>query len=111
MELGVAQGEFSERLLQYENVGKLYSIDKWSDHHNEAEYRRTQARHAPYGDRNVIIRDTFANALHSFPDEYFDLIYIDGYAHTGQERGQTLKDWYPKCKTGGIFADGLQSDP
>ena len=38
------------------------------------------------------------------PDSYFDFIYIDGYAHTGQDGGKTLEDWYPKLRAGGIFA-------
>jgi hypothetical protein len=32
------------------------------------------------------------------------MIYIDGYAHTGQEGGQTLRDWWPKLAPGGVFA-------
>ena len=38
-----------------------------------------------------------------FPDEYFDFIYIDGYAHTGQENGRTLAEWWPKVKPGGFL--------
>ena len=39
-----------------------------------------------------------------FDDEYFDFIYVDGYAHTGEEKGKTFIDWFPKLKPGGIFA-------
>jgi hypothetical protein len=42
-------------------------------------------------------------AVKLFPDEYFDFIYVDGYAHTGQERGKTFYDWWPKVKPGGLF--------
>lgn len=31
-------------------------------------------------------------------------IYVDGYAHTGEDRGKTLFDWYPKLKIGGLMA-------
>lgn len=47
---------------------------------------------------------TFEVALRVFADASLDLIYIDGYAHTGQEGGKTLDDWWPKLKRGGIFA-------
>lgn len=46
----------------------------------------------------------FELAIDLFPNEYFDFIYIDGYAHTGQNEGKTLRQWYPKLKSGGIFS-------
>jgi hypothetical protein len=46
----------------------------------------------------------FDEALSLFPDHYFDFIYVDGYAHTGEEGGRTFHDWYPKLKPGGILA-------
>lgn len=33
-----------------------------------------------------------------------DFVYIDGYAHQGNEAGQTLRDWWAKVKPGGILA-------
>ena len=47
---------------------------------------------------------TFEEALPLFPDHFFDFIYVDGFAHTGQEGGQTLADWFPKLKVGGVMA-------
>jgi hypothetical protein len=46
----------------------------------------------------------FDEAVSLFPDEYFDFVYVDGYAHTGEENGQTFEDWWPKLKPGGLFA-------
>lgn len=109
-ELGVAGGDYSLSLLRYGTLDKLYSIDRWSDHHDEAEYRRAVRRLGAYGERSVIVRKTFADALTDFADEFFDFIYIDGYAHTGQDGGRTLRDWWPKLKPGGIFA-GHDYDP
>ena len=43
------------------------------------------------------------NILDLFEDETFDFIYVDGYAHTGENEGQTLHDWWPKLKRGGMF--------
>lgn len=103
LELGVAQGEFAELVLSKYNV-VLYGIDRWSDHHNDREYHNTLARLAKFGASSIIIRTTFEKAVQKFPDGFFDLIYVDGYAHTGQNEGKTLYDWYPKVKDGGVFS-------
>ena len=104
VELGVAKGRFSCKLLEQSKLKILFSIDRWSDHHDDAEYREAAKRLSKYEERSVIIRLTFDEALMLFRDETFDFIYIDGYAHTGQCGGKTLHDWWPKLKTGGIFA-------
>ena len=103
IELGVAQGEFAERILKADRLSLFYGVDKYDDHHNEREYLQTLKRLMVY--KNYTLhRMTFDEALELFPDEHFDFIYIDGYAHTGQNNGKTLYDWYKKCKTGGIFS-------
>lgn len=50
------------------------------------------------------MRMFFSDALTHFPDEFFDFIYVDAYAHTGQDGGKIFEDWYPKLKPGGIFS-------
>mmetsp|Transcript_14345 Transcript_14345/g.22249 ORF Transcript_14345/g.22249 Transcript_14345/m.22249 type:complete len:103 (-) Transcript_14345:59-367(-) len=47
---------------------------------------------------------TFDDALHHFTDGFFDMVYIDGYAHTGQDAGKTLVKWIQKVRPGGILA-------
>lgn len=103
-ELGVAAGVFSKTILVNENVTLLYSIDRWSDHHDFKEYRRVLDNLAEFEHRSIVLRASFDEALTIFPDDYLHWIYIDGYAHTGQENGKTLDDWYPKLQPGGIFA-------
>jgi len=102
--LGVAKGEFSETLLRSANVSLLFSIDRWADHHDEKEMQLARKRLQKFGPRCRIIHKTFADALRHFKNESLDFIYIDGYAHTGQEGGRTLRDWFPKLKPGGLFA-------
>ncbi|WP_410503912.1 class I SAM-dependent methyltransferase [Flavobacterium sp. XN-5] len=51
-----------------------------------------------------LLRMTFEEAYDIFDDNYFDFIYIDGYAHKGEEGGKTIIDWYKKLKVGGILA-------
>jgi hypothetical protein len=104
VELGVAGGKFSEVLLKLNTSILLYSIDRWCDHHNDREYLEACARLSVFGPRSIVIRSTFADALAQFDVGAFDFIYIDGYAHTGQDGGKTLEDWWPKLKAGGVFA-------
>lgn len=110
-ELGVATGQFSKRLLDTGRFARLYSIDAWADRrHSTDEMRRAMALLAPYGDQSVVLRQWFHHAVRNFSDGYFDFIYIDGYADTGEEDGATLEDWWPKLKRGGLFA-GDDYDP
>lgn len=140
VELGVAEGKFSEKLLRKSLLSHLYSIDMYAGDrgHDDAQYDRAckllepysnshpernevkpkdlhgdsstalgmtaSEKHVMYRSRNTIIRKTFDEALLMFSDEYFDFIYIDGYAHTGQEEGKTMSDWFPKLKAGGIIS-------
>ncbi|MDX1950216.1 MAG: class I SAM-dependent methyltransferase [Rickettsiales bacterium] len=106
LELGVAKGKFSEKLLEKSSLKKLYSIDAYAGDrgHDENEFLEAQSRLKKFGKRSEIIRAKFSDAVKNFPDEYFDFIYIDGYAHTGQDEGRTLYEWFPKLKIGGIFS-------
>jgi hypothetical protein len=104
LELGVATGDFTVAVLDLYPTLRMSGVDRWSDHHDEMEYRRTVHRLGKYKERSFILRMTFEQALHHFSDESLDWIYIDGYAHTGQEGGKTLKDWFPKLRRGGIFS-------
>ena len=99
-ELGVAAGKFSVELNDRFSFKEFWCIDKWDDHHNLKEYLNC-IRQLP---RANIIRAKFEECLPFFSNGYFDFIYIDGYAHTGQDGGKTLSDWWPKLKKGGIFA-------
>jgi hypothetical protein len=104
-ELGVAEGVFSELILRNSTLGYLYSIDMYGDRkHTVEQYRAALARLAPFRERNAVLKMRFDEALPLFPDEYFDFIYVDGYAATGEEGGSTFYDWLPKVKRGGVFA-------
>jgi len=103
-ELGVAAGAFSACMLESSGITTLYAIDRWTDHHDLREYFKACHQLRRLAGAAFVLRMTFAEACPLFPAEHFDFLYIDGYAHTGQEGGQTLHDWWPKLKPGGIFA-------
>lgn len=103
IELGVAGGSFSARMVQSGRFRQFWGVDAYADRHNVREYRKALLATGLWSDYRLL-RMTFDEALGLFPDGHFDFVYIDGYAHTGEEGGQTLVDWYPKLKPGGIFA-------
>ena len=110
VELGVAAGDYSETILNNDSVRLLYSIDRWSDHHDEREYQKAKQRLAKYGERSQIIRSSFEDVVDEIDNGFFDFVFIDAYAHTGQCNGRWLREWWPKLKRGGIFA-GHDYDP
>jgi len=104
IELGVAGGSFSTRIVESGKFDKVFGVDTYDDYyHHIDEYREAISR-VGLKSNYSLLRMTFEEALSLFPDEFFDFIYVDGFAHTGQEGGQTLADWYPKLKVGGIMA-------
>lgn len=106
VELGVAAGDFSERILKHDHVAYLFSIDMWAGDrgHGVNQYREAIVRLDPYRQRNMIMRMRFDEALPLFADESLDFIYVDGYAHDGELNGSTFRDWFPKLRKGGIIA-------
>lgn len=104
-ELGVAEGRYSDHLLSTSALECLACVDKWNDErHPDSERMKAANRLVRHGARANVVHSTFEAALSSFADESLDFIYIDGYAHTGQEGGRTLLDWWPKLRKGGVFA-------
>ena len=102
IELGVASGDFSRRLERTGLFDELYGVDAYGDHHNTREYKRA-LRTVGLGRRYWLLRMRFNQALNLFEDGTFDFIYIDGYAHTGEDQGKTLFDWWPKVRVGGMI--------
>ncbi len=105
VELGVAEGRFSELILRNGRVLRLWGVDRWSDHHDSSEYIAATQRLAAAGQgRSLLLRMTFEEALSHFADDSLDFVYFDGYAHTGQEGGKTIEQWWRKVKPGGTLA-------
>lgn len=102
VELGVAEGYFSDTLLRCSRLKRLYSIDAWSDHHDSDEYMRACMRLSVHGTRSNILRSYFDDAVSLFSDNSLDFVYFDAYAHTGQQDGRLFEQWYPKIKNGGL---------
>lgn len=106
IELGVAGAGYADRLLSSHPGLYLFGVDAYAGDrfHDSEQYRhalKVLLRHRP---RSTLIRLRFEEAVEVFTDDFFDFVYIDGYAHTGQEGGKTLWRWWPKAKGGAVFA-------
>ncbi|MGL4319250.1 MAG: class I SAM-dependent methyltransferase [Paracoccaceae bacterium] len=103
IELGVAAGSFSARMVASGKFARFWGVDMYADNHNINEYKAA-LRLVGIDQNYHLLRMTFDQAIDLFPDSHFDFIYVDGYAHTGEEGGRTLLNWYAKLKPGGIMA-------
>ncbi len=114
VEIGVQAGEFSKTIRTSWKGKFLHLVDRWkynpnyndianlSDEEQKKLYLKVVELFAD--DPSVMIhRMDSLVASQSFPDNYFDWIYIDAdHSYAGCK--SDLNAWYPKLKPGGIFA-------
>ena len=103
VELGVAAGSFSARMVQSGRFRAFFGVDAYTDGHGVQEYLAALRATGLWSEYRLL-RMSFDQAAPLFADESLDFIYVDGFAHTGCEGGRTLADWYPKLRPGGIMA-------
>jgi len=103
VELGVAEGVFSERMVRSGRFATFIGIDMYADLHDTAEYKRA-LRRVGLQSSYKLLRMRFDEAIDLFDDGSLDFIYVDGYAHGGEEGGETIFDWFRKLRTGGVMA-------
>lgn len=95
IEVGVRHGDGSRKILRHSNIKKLYGLDIRVDYNAKAiEFE--------FPNRYTYIVGKSPDYAANFPDEYFDLIYIDA-DHTYGGCLTDLINWYPKLKKGGLF--------
>ena len=112
-ELGVFDG-WNFLLMTEHNPKVAVAVDSWivdgtlgrndsgypQERLNEQyENFKIMVKDKPYAQ---IYREYTFEAVKRFPDEYFDLIYIDA-DHTYEGVKKDLEDWWPKMKKGGFF--------
>jgi hypothetical protein len=117
LEIGVADGQNSQRIIDNIDLQKIWLIDPWKEQdkrgadrgkdqeeHSAAETATRERFKTHIQKGKVEILKGFAkDKIDLFPDEFFDLIYVDG-DHSYEGCKNDLYAWYPKLKKGGVFA-------
>ena len=103
-ELGVASGGLTVRFLDLGHFVEFHAVDKWDDAgHNIHEYDGVVDRLKDY-EELTIWRQPAITWLEQIPDQSLGFVYIDCYAHTGQDEGSILQAAWPKLQVGGLFS-------
>ncbi len=105
-EVGVASGGYSAEILAgTRTVRKLWAIDAWAGDrgHDDDQLAQARERLGRFGDRVEIVRADFATAAAGIRDGSLDFVYIDGYAHTGNDEGRNFELFWPKLREGGLM--------
>ena len=103
IELGVASGDYSAKMLDSGKFFQFFGVDMYADTHDTEQYKLALTKVGILKNYKLL-RMTFDDAIDLFPDHTFDFIYMDGYAGAGLEGGKTLRSWARKVKIGGIIA-------
>ena len=114
VEIGVKEGKFSRVLLK-SDLSTIYLIDPWLHYEcgnatvpQEEHDRRYEAVLKEFmiptnPPRVLVIRATSVDGTQHFKDGSLDFVYIDA-DHRYKYIKEDLAAWYPKVKSGGIFA-------
>lgn len=113
-ELGIFKGESIPIFLENLNIQEYHGCDLFEDYeeldgarefmrvHGNAEHLRLQNMYRN-DSRVTIHKGLTVEVVRKFPDNYFDLIFIDAN-HEYPFIKQDLQDWFPKMKKEGIFS-------
>lgn len=111
VEIGVERGLYSEVLCKNNPDLHLFSVDAWTaykeyrDHVTQDKlddiYEEAKERLKPY--HAELVKGFSMDVVKSFPDNYFDFVYIDGN-HEYQHVVDDIVQWTKKVRAGGIVA-------
>jgi hypothetical protein len=114
IEIGVQSGYYASRILELSEL-HLVVLDAWRELEGYPDLANSPTGHhltlmnnaiktlLPYEGRFTLIREKSEVAVGFFPDSLFDFIYIDANHQEDAVRGDLI-NWWPKVKSGGIFA-------
>lgn len=113
-EIGVYEGVNFDRMIAH-NPELAIAVDSWIDdgvigrNDGGSSQRRLDIMADSFSKRMAnkpfvkIYRGYSFDVVKEFPDETFDLIYIDA-DHTYSGCLRDMHDWYPKLRHGGVFS-------
>mmetsp|Transcript_37651 Transcript_37651/g.118659 ORF Transcript_37651/g.118659 Transcript_37651/m.118659 type:complete len:268 (-) Transcript_37651:4015-4818(-) len=115
-ELGVQLGLYSRTLLEgWPSCKKYVLVDVWANQSNyldganvdqksqDSRYHRTLRHLAPWSAKLEVCRNFTHICADNYPNSYFDFVYIDA-RHDYKGALEDMEKWWPKLKSGGIFA-------
>lgn len=111
-EVGVAAGEYSERLMKANPELTLYGIDPWEPYSGYKDFARLGTFQS-LEERAHQCLDKYENyhfmkmysleAADKIPNESLDFVYIDAN-HSEPYVTQDIEAWFPKVRVGGVVA-------
>jgi hypothetical protein len=120
-EIGVWKGKLSKELLKNHEGLYLTMVDLWDKHDPESDYlrgdsqiakstkeefleARRQAMEAvfPYTSRCVVHCNNSVDVASMYPDNYFDLVFIDG-DHSYEGCIEDIRAWWSKVRIEGYI--------
>lgn len=104
-EVGCAFGDFSAEILKRATPAKLHLVDLWGSERYEDGLRQIREKLAPQiaAGSVEINRGMSIDVLKTFPDSYFDWVYIDT-DHSYKTTAEELRISAEKLKPGGRLA-------
>jgi cephalosporin hydroxylase len=114
-EIGVAEGNFSEDILNWPTTEKIYLVDRWMFNQgqkgdggfdqkwHDANHQKVKQRMLPYGDRVLFLRGDSVKQARHFKPETLEMVYIDA-DHSYDGVLSDLIAWTPIVRRGGIVA-------
>lgn len=106
-EIGSFSGVSSELFAQ--NCKELHCIDSWLPYWEitQSEFMQTAETNfdemAKHYSNIVKIKNSSEEAVKSYPDSHFDMVYVDA-AHDYENAKKDIQLWLPKLKKGGLIA-------
>ena len=114
-ELGVYKGDFAQEILDQCEPEELTLIDLWQNHDiqsGDADGNNLQFQNGSYlfdvvcekftSNPKVRIKKGLTSLILLYPDDYFDMVYIDA-DHSFDAVRKDLENAYQKTKNGGII--------
>jgi predicted O-methyltransferase YrrM len=104
-EIGVANGEYTLAILAHNRPRVLHLVDLWeSDRYRKGLQSIRRRFESQIADGGIQIHQGMSiDVLHSFPEAYFDWVYIDT-DHSYETTLAELRAAAPKMRPGGIIA-------